>query len=40
MEDVLELYAEPLDPSRPVVCFDECSKELHGPRGPGCTPGR
>lgn len=30
MEDVLELYAEPLDPSRPVVCFDECSKELHG----------
>ena len=29
MEDVLELYAEPLDASRPVVCFDECSKELH-----------
>ncbi len=26
----MELYAEPLDPSRPVVCFDECSKELHG----------
>lgn len=23
MEDVLELYAEPYDPSRPVVCFDE-----------------
>jgi hypothetical protein len=30
MEDVLELYAEPHDPARPVVCFDECSKELHG----------
>lgn len=29
MEDVLELYAEPYDPDRPVVCFDECSKELH-----------
>lgn len=23
MEDVLDLYAEPLDPARPVVCFDE-----------------
>jgi hypothetical protein len=30
MEDVLELYAEPLDPARPVVCFDEASKELRG----------
>lgn len=30
MEDVLELYAEPYDAARPVVCFDECSKELHG----------
>ena len=30
MEDVLELYAEPHDPTRPVVCFDEASKELHG----------
>src|SRR5262249_56508354 len=30
MEDVLELYAEPLDASRPVVCMDELSKELHG----------
>lgn len=28
MERVLELYAEPLDPDRPVVCFDECTKEL------------
>jgi hypothetical protein len=30
MEDVLELYAEPLDEKRPVVCMDELSKELHG----------
>ena len=30
MEDVLDVYAEPYDPSRPVVCFDECSKELRG----------
>ncbi len=30
MEDVLELYAEPRDEARPVVCFDEASKELRG----------
>jgi hypothetical protein len=30
MEDVLGLYAEPHDPGRPVVCFDEAGKELHG----------
>ena len=34
MEDVLELYAEPYDPARPVVCFDEVSKELHGEARP------
>ena len=28
MEDVLDLYAEPYDPKRPVVCFDETSKQL------------
>ncbi len=28
MEDVLELYAEPYDPKRPVVCFDEQSVQL------------
>ena len=28
MEDVLDLYAEPYDPERPVVCFDETSKQL------------
>ena len=28
MEDVLDLYAEPYDSSRPVVCFDETSTQL------------
>jgi DDE superfamily endonuclease len=28
MEDVLELYAEPYDPARPKVNFDEASKQL------------
>ena len=28
MEDVLDLYAEPYDPKRPMVCFDETSKQL------------
>lgn len=28
MEDVLELYAEPPDPARPVVCIDETLKQL------------
>jgi hypothetical protein len=30
MEDVLSVYHRPYDPSRPVVCVDEASKELHG----------
>jgi hypothetical protein len=28
LEDVLDLYAEPYAPARPVVCFDETSKQL------------
>ena len=28
MEDVLDLYAEPYDPAKPVVCFDETSTQL------------
>jgi len=28
MEDVLDLYAEPYDPPRPKVCFDETPKQL------------
>ena len=30
MEDVLDLYAEPPDPKRPVVCFDESPVQLVG----------
>jgi hypothetical protein len=28
MEDVLQVYARPVDPQRPVVCFDEGGKAL------------
>ena len=35
MEAVLDLYAEPPDPARPVVCFDESPYAL---RGDGCPP--
>ena len=28
MEDVLDLYEEPYDPQRPVICFDESPKQL------------
>lgn len=34
MEDVLELYGEPYDPKRPVVCFDETSTQLLGEARP------
>lgn len=43
MEDVLDLYAEEYDPQRPVVCFDETSKQLVSetrralPATPGCV---
>jgi transposase len=30
MEDVLDLYQEPFDPRRPVVCFDEVPYQLIG----------
>lgn len=42
MEDVLDLYAEPYDPARPVVCFDELPVQLVAerraplPARPGC----
>lgn len=45
MEDVLDLYAEPADPKRPVLCFDESPTQLIGevrepqPVAPG-TPAR
>lgn len=39
MEEVLDLYEEPYDPKRPVVCFDErpCQllAEVREPLGPG-----
>jgi len=28
MEDVLEVYKQPYDPMRPVICFDETSRQL------------
>ena len=42
MEDVLEVYARPYDPARPVVCVDEGRKELRStPReGIPAKPGR
>src|SRR5882757_7078290 len=30
MEDVLEVYHRPYDPTRPLVCLDEASKQLVG----------
>lgn len=30
MEDVLDLYAEPYNPTKPTICFDETSKQLIG----------
>ena len=34
MEDVLDVYHRPYNQACPVVCLDECSKELHTtPRG-------
>lgn len=41
MEDVLAVYARPVDPTRPVVCFDETSKALRAHVRPpqGTSPG-
>lgn len=30
MEDVLDVYAQPLDPKRPIICFDERPTQLLG----------
>lgn len=35
MEDVLDLYAAPPDPARPLVCFDELPVVLRGDAHPG-----
>jgi hypothetical protein len=41
MEDVLEVYARPVDPARPLVCFDESGKALRGHTRPprAASPG-
>lgn len=42
MEDVLAVYARPVDPQRPLVCFDEGGKELVAHLTPprSAAPGR
>jgi hypothetical protein len=34
MEDVLAVYARPVDPRRPLICFDESGKELQAETRP------
>ena len=38
MEDLLDLYAEPYDSRRPVVCFDETSTQLLAETRPSLPP--
>jgi hypothetical protein len=38
MEDVLAVYQRPLDPMRPLVCFDEGGKELQADVRPRLLP--
>jgi hypothetical protein len=42
MEDVLAVYARPIDPRRPLVCFDEAGKDLKAHTRPpqSTAPGR
>jgi hypothetical protein len=42
MEDILDVYARPPDPARPLVCFDEAGKELRADLRPTlpAAPGR
>ena len=42
MEDVLDLYHQEYNPERPVVCFDETSRQLTGEVRPPleAAPGR
>jgi hypothetical protein len=42
MEDVIQTYMRPYDPKKPVVCFDEASKQLFGEVQPtlGPQPGK
>ena len=38
MEDVLDLYHQAYHPERPVVCFDETSRQLTGEVRPPIRP--
>ena len=38
MEDVLDVYERPYDPTRPVVCLDETSRQLLGEVRPPLPP--
>lgn len=38
MEDILDVYARPIDPARPLVCFDEAGKELQAHARPPLPP--
>jgi len=42
LEDVLDVYARPVDPARPLVCFDESGKALQTDARPSqaVAPGR
>lgn len=42
MEDVLDVYEQPYDPKRPVVCLDETTKQLvaEARAGQRCAPGQ
>ena len=42
MEEILAVYARPLDPTHPLVCFDECGKDLKAHTRPPqlVAPGR
>jgi len=42
MKDILELYAQPYDPARPTICFDEKTLQLLADSRPGrpLKPGR
>jgi hypothetical protein len=42
MEDILAVYARPIDPRRPLVCFDEAGKDLkaHTRSAQPAAPGR
>lgn len=40
MEDVLDVYQRPYDPSKPVVCIDETNKQLIKETRIPCEPGQ